>query len=198
MLWGIADEDEGKLHDNTILTVKHNHGEKYTIMSENKNKQKTATGWESSGKMISTCFSKSGNSEVEIWWVGFLNQSEWQDRFKPHYIEVIPPRLAWTTDFTAETFQMARTCRICIDMWLTVTTKTFVKNEWNTDSHWSINVKRIIKKMLSSDRWTSDSHSAGMSFHLKDCVMLKADTHINTWAPSQYKDRLMYVWRFPC
>ena len=66
ILWGIADEDEGKLHDNTTLTVKHNHGEKYTIMSENKNKQKTATGWESSGKMISTCFSKSGISEVEF------------------------------------------------------------------------------------------------------------------------------------
>ena len=28
--------------------------------------------------------------------------------------------------------------------------------------------------------------------------LCKAPNCMTTWAPSQYKDRLIYVWRFPC
>ena len=56
---------------------------------------------------------------------------------------------------------------------------------------------------MSAGMWICEPESGkyGMQKYLyitEDCVMQLLIHATSTWAPSQYKDRLIYVWWFPC
>ena len=60
-------------------------------------------------------------------------------------------------------------------------------------------VKKMHLKMSTTNlvaiRYRSQIVTHSMSGNASNCADQQA---LSTWAPSQYKDRLIYVWRFPC
>ena len=54
------------------------------------------------------------------------------------------------------------------------------------------------RQIPRTSKWCLRCNSAHQRKANSECGYQGAKTMLSTWAPSQYKDRLIYVWRFPC
>ena len=68
---------------------------------------------------------------------------------------------------------------------------------------YEIDTSRFCRRHFQNDFFVNENRHVLIQISLKYVPSGATDNkpamiQIMTWAPSQYKDRLIYVWRFPC
>ena len=68
------------------------------------------------------------------------------------------------------------------------------ENIWNSNR---ISLKFVLRGPINNKSWMIQVRAWHQTSD-KPLSEPKMSPYIDAWAPSQYKDRLIYVWRFPC